>query len=162
MTSTALHWSAADLKAHEEMEETPMQSSQTTTVSGGMLWAGRIAGALAVLFLLFDGVVKLLMLPLAVEATAQLGYPAGSVLAIGLIELVCLVLYVIPRTSILGAILLTGYLGGAVATHVRIGSPLLTHVLFPVYVALLVWGALFLHDGRVRALIPLRAQRPRS
>jgi hypothetical protein len=76
---------------------------------------------------------------------------------IGLLELVCLVLYVIPRTSVLGAILLTGYLGGAVATHVRVGSPMLTHVLFPIYVAALVWGGLFLREARLRALVPLRS-----
>ena len=90
------------------------------------------------------------------ESFGQLGYPVSLALGIGAVELACLVLYVIPRTSVLGAILLTGYLGGAVATHVRVGSPLLTHVLFPIYVAALVWGGLFLREGRLRALVPLR------
>jgi DoxX-like family len=130
-----------------------MESGSATT---GRLWTGRTIGILAVLFLLFDSVVKLLTLPLAVEGTARLGYPESLVFWIGVIELVCLAVYVTPRTAVLGAILLTGYLGGAVATHMRIASPLSSHVLFPVYVALLVWGALFLRDGRLRALIPLR------
>jgi DoxX-like protein len=111
---------------------------------------------LAVLFLLFDSLIKVMKLDLAVEGTTALGYPATVVRGIGIIELVCLVLYVIPRTSVFGAILLTGYLGGAIATHVRVGSPLLTHTLFPIYVALLIWGGLFLRDDRLRALIPLR------
>jgi hypothetical protein len=131
-------------------------ATDTTAVAPGRLWTGRIVGALAVLFLLFDTVIKLLRLPLAVEGTAQLGYPERLVLWIGIIELVCVAVYVTPRTAVLGAILLTGYLGGAVATHVRIGSPLLSHVLFPVYVGLLVWGSLFLRDGRLRTLVPLR------
>jgi hypothetical protein len=92
-----------------------------------------------------------------VESFGRLGYPVSVSVGIGLLELVCLVLYVIPRTSVLGAILLTGYLGGAVATHVRVGSPMLTHVLFPIYVAALVWGGLFLREARLRALVPLRS-----
>ncbi|MGI9040637.1 MAG: DoxX family protein [Gemmatimonadales bacterium] len=112
----------------------------------------------AVLFLLFDSVIKVMRVAPAVEGTVQLGYPATAVLGIGIIQLVCLVTYVLPRTAVLGAILLTGYLGGAVATHVRIGSPLLTHILFPVYVAVLIWGGLYLRDERLRALVPLRRQ----
>jgi hypothetical protein len=118
--------------------------------------AGHIVGALAVLFLLFDSVIKLLMLPAAVEGTANLGYPASVVFALGLVELACIIAYLVPRTSVLGAILLTGYLGGAIATHVRVGSPLFTHVLFPIYVAAAVWGSLYLRDSRVRALIAPR------
>lgn len=131
-------------------------ASRAARVSPGRLWAGRIAGGLAILFLLFDTIIKVLRLPAAVEGTVRLGYPESAVLGIGIIELVCLVAYVIPRTSILGAILLTGYLGGAVATHVRIGSPLLSHTLFPIYVGLLVWGALVLRDDRLRTLLPLQ------
>ena len=85
-----------------------------------------------------------------------LGYPAASVHWIGIIELVCLVLYLVPRTSVLGGLLLTGYLGGAIASHVRISSPLFTHTLFPVYVALVLWGGLYLREKRLRALVPLR------
>jgi hypothetical protein len=91
-----------------------------------------------------------------VEGTTELGYPESVVVGIGIIELVCLVVYLIPRTTVLGAVLLTGYFGGAIASHVRIGSPLFTHVLFPIYVAVLIWGGLFLREGRLRALIPLR------
>jgi hypothetical protein len=91
-----------------------------------------------------------------VEAFEHLGYPVSLALGIGILELVCIVVYVIPRTSILGAILLTGYLGGAVATHVRIGSPLFSHVFFPIYLGALVWGGLLLREERLRALIPFR------
>ena len=120
---------------------------------------GRACSGLAVLFLVFDTTLKVLRLGPAVEGTAALGYPASSVQLIGLIELVSLGLYVVPRTSVLGALLLTGYLGGAVASHVRIGSPLLTHVLFPVYVALLLWGGLYLREKRLQTLVPLRGER---
>lgn len=133
-----------------------MQSlTQTVPVSIKMLWAGRIISALAILFLIFDGVIKVIQHPEAVEPTMQLGYPAGLVIGIGLIELVCLAVYVIPQTSILGAILLTGYLGGAVATQVRAGSNLFS-VVFPVIIGALIWGGLWLRDDRLRALIPLR------
>ncbi len=134
-----------------------MQSNvQTAPVPKKRLWAGRIISALSVLFLLFDSIGKLLKLAPVLEGTTRLGYPESVILGIGIVELVCLVVYVIPRTSILGAVLLTGYLGGAVATHVRIGSPLFTHILFPVYIGVLVWGGLFLRDDPLRALIPLR------
>lgn len=118
--------------------------------------AGHIINAVPVLFLLFDSVIKLLTIDPVVESFGQLGYPATLALGIGIVELACLALYVIPHTSVLGAILLTGYLGGAVATHVRVGSPLFTHALFPIYVAALLWGGLYLHDNRLRALVPLR------
>jgi hypothetical protein len=122
-------------------------------VPSARLWAGRIIFALVVLFLLFDIVGKLLAVPPVVEGTIQLGYPGNLVRVIGFILLACLVVYVVPRTSVFGAVLLTGYLGGAVATQVRVGSPVFTHILFPIYVAVLTWGALYLRDGRVRALI---------
>jgi hypothetical protein len=125
-------------------------------VSRARLSGGHIVSAIPVLFLLFDSVIKFTAMEPVVESFRQLGYPVSLGLGIGVIELVCLVIYVIPRTSVLGAILLTGYLGGAVATHVRVGSPLLTHILFPIYVAALLWGGLFLREGRLQALIPLR------
>ena len=128
----------------------------TTSPLAKTLWIGRVLSALAVLFLLFDSVVKLLQLPVAMDGTTQLGYPGSVVFGIGLVELVCLVLYVIPQTSVFGAILFTGYLGGAIATHVRIASPLFTHILFPIYVALLIWGGLYARDERLRSLIPIR------
>lgn len=125
-----------------------------------MIWAGRIMSGLVALFLLFDSVIKLVKLPIAVEGTTQLGYPEHTVVGIGVVLLVCLVVYLIPRTAIVGAILLTGYLGGAIATHVRVGSPLFSHVLFPIYVALLVWGGVFLRCLRLRALIPVQRSEP--
>ena len=118
-----------------------------------MLWTGRTLSALAALFLLLDATVKVLAVPGAVEATSQLGYPASLLVTLGIIELACLALYLIPRTAVLGAVLWTGYLGGAVATHLRVGHPLLSHTLFPIYVAVLLWAGLALRDRRVRALI---------
>ena len=112
--------------------------------------------ALAALFLTFDVIMKVLRLRPAMEGTVALGYPEHTVAAIGAIELVCLALYLVPRTAALGAVVMTGYLGGAVATHVRIGSPLLTHTLFPIGVAALLWAGLYLREPRLRALMPFR------
>jgi DoxX-like family len=108
------------------------------------------------LFLTFDTVLKVLQLGPAVKATTDLGYPAARVLPIGIVEMVCLALYVVPRTSVLGAILLTGYLGGAIATHVRAGSPMFSHTLFPLYVALMLWGGLYVREPRLAELLPFR------
>jgi hypothetical protein len=115
-------------------------------------WAGRIISALAILFLAFDAIIKALNLPPAVEATTQLGYPASLVVGIGVLELACLAVYIIPRTSALGAILLTGYLGGAIATQVRAAAPLFP-VVFPVIIGVLIWGGLFVRNERLRALM---------
>jgi hypothetical protein len=133
-----------------------LSDAHTAPVSKGRLWAGRVISALPALFLLMDGVMKLIKPDFVVQATVQLGYPESVILGLGVVLLVCTVLYLIPGTSVLGAILLTGYLGGAVATQVRIGNPLFSHTLFPVYIAVLVWGGLFLRDARLGALIPLR------
>ena len=131
-----------------------MQSAtQTAPVSKKMLWAGRIISALPVLLLLFSGAMKLVKPAPVVQAFAHLGYPESLALRIGILELACTVVYVIPRTSVLGAILMTAYLGGATATHVRVGEPFY----FPVIFGVLVWGGLFLRDDRLRALIPLRS-----
>ena len=111
---------------------------------------------IAILFLLMDGAMKLVKPAVVVEATVALGYSESVIVPLGIVLLTCVALYAIPATSVLGAILLTGYLGGAIATHVRVGNPLFSHTLFPIYVALLVWGGLFFRDERVRALIPLR------
>jgi len=127
-----------------------------STASKGKLWSARIMQGIAVVFLLWDTGIKLARESHAVEGTIQLGYPDSSVVTIGIIELTCLILYLIPRTSIFGAILMTGYLGGAVATHLRLGNPLFSHILFSVYVAILLWGGVYLRDERLRALIPLR------
>jgi len=130
-----------------------MQSgAQTAPVSKKVLWAGRIASAVPVLMLLFSGGMKLVKPAFVVEEFARLGYAERLALGIGILEVVCAVVYAIPRTSVLGAILLTGYLGGATTTHVRIGDPFFG----PIVVGLLVWGGLFLRDDRLRALVPLR------
>jgi hypothetical protein len=130
----------------------------TAAASRKALWAGRIPSGIAVAFLLFDGAIKLLKVAPAVAGTVQLGYPVGVIRTIGVIELICLAIYLIPRTAVLGAILWTGYLGGAIATHLRVGSPLLSHTLFPIYIALLLWGGLYIRERGLRSLIPLRRQ----
>lgn len=119
-------------------------------------WGGRLLRGLAILFLAMDGVMKLLRPAAVLKSFDDLGFPAGTVVPIGIVLLVCVALYTLPRTRALGAILLTGYLGGAVATHVHAGSPLFTHTLFPVYVGVLIWAGAFLGDLRLRALLPLR------
>lgn len=127
----------------------------TQPTSKSALWAGRIMTTLVVLFLIFDCTIKLLNLPVAVDGTVILGYPASVVVPLGILQLICLLIYLLPQTSVLGAILITGYLGGAIATHVRLGNPLFSHILFPVYVGLMIWGGLYLRNQRLRRLIPL-------
>lgn len=127
-------------------------NATTSTSSKGSLWAGRIISALPVLFLLVDGVMKLVKPAAVVEATVQLGYPESVITGIGLVLLACTILYLIPRTAVLGAVLLTGYLGGAVATHVRVGGPLFP-IIFPVILGAMLWVGLYLRDERVRSLV---------
>jgi len=129
---------------------------QTASVSKKALWAGRVISALPGLFLLMDGVMKLVKPAPVVEATVRLGYPESVILGLGIVLLACTILYLIPSTSVLGAILLTGYLGGAVATHVRVGEGLFP-VSFPVILGVLIWLGLYLRDERLRALVPLRS-----
>jgi hypothetical protein len=119
-------------------------------------WPGIVLSGLVILFMLMDVTIKLLQLPIAVDAGEQLGWPAASVFPLGIVLLICTALYAFPRTSVLGAILLTAYLGGAVAAHARIGSPILSHTLFGVYLGVILWGGLYLRNGRLRALIPYR------
>jgi hypothetical protein len=121
------------------------------------LWTGRIISGFAVLFLIFDGSIKLFKPRVVLEATAQLGFPTSTIVAIGLLLLACTALYVIPRTAALGAVLLTGYLGGAVAAHVRVQNPMF-ETIFPILVGSLVWIGIYLRDERVRALISGREQ----
>ena len=137
---------------------TSSRTQGSTTISPKRRWTARVLGGLPVAFLLFDATVKLLRLPPAVTATVQLGYPASVLVGLGLVELACILAYVAPATSVLGAVLLTGYLGGAVASHVRLGDPLFTHVLFPTYVAALIWGSLALR-GRLGAVLPFARTR---
>jgi hypothetical protein len=133
-----------------------MQSDEPI-VSKKRLWAGRIMSGIVVLFLIFDGVTKLMTIQPVVDGMRKLGYPVSLAPVIGAIVLICVVLYVIPRTAPLGAIVLTGFLGGAVASQLRIGMPLLGYTLFPIYLAALAWGGIYLRDGRVRALLAPRA-----
>ncbi|MER8829752.1 DoxX family protein [Mesorhizobium sp. M0938] len=133
-----------------------MTISQTASVTPGALWAGRGLSTLIVLFMIFDGVIKLPPLDIVTQTMVQLGWPADPNVSrmLGVIGLVSTALYAVPRTSMLGAILLTAYLGSAIAPHIRIGSPLFSHTLFGVYLGFMLWGGLFLRDPRVRALIP--------
>jgi hypothetical protein len=146
------HASAAKPRGREKLTSSVVPA-QTSAVTKKRLAAGYVITSLVVLFMIVDTVMKVLQLPPAVQATIELGYPAQTVLWIGLIELICVGLYILPRTSVLGAILLTGYLGGAIATHVRVGNPLLSHALFPIYIGIMVWGGLYLRETRLRDLL---------
>ena len=129
---------------------------QSDTPPRKRLWIGRTLSAIAVLFLIFDGVIHIMVIAPVVESFNQLGYPVDLALPLGIIEILCLALYLIPTTSILGAVLLTGYLGGAIATQLRVGAPLLSTTLFPIYIGIMFWGGLFLRDARLHSLFPLR------
>ena len=133
-----------------------LPTSEAKPVRANAVKIGRVLSTLPVLFLVFDVGIKLSGVPAVAESMTQLGWPLSAVTGVAILELICLALYLIPRTSVLGVVLLTGYLGGAIATHVRVGNPLFSHVLFPVYVAALLWGGLYLRDARLRALLPLR------
>ena len=132
--------------------------AETAPVSKPALWMGRVLSGLVIVFMLFDGAIKLVPWPVVTETMDRIGYGSSESLAraLGVITVACTVLYAVPPTSILGAILLTGYLGGAMTSHVRIGSPLFSHTLFGFYLGLMVWGGLWLRDRRLRTLIPLR------
>jgi hypothetical protein len=133
-------------------------TAEKALVSKPALWLGRVLSGLVILFMLFDGAIKLVPWPVVTETMDRIGYGSSETLArsLGIITIVCTVLYTIPPTSILGAILLTGYLGGAMASHLRIGSPLFSHILFGFYLGLMVWGGLWLRDKSLRASIPFR------
>lgn len=130
------------------------RASSVQPASGTARWAGLILSGLVIVFLLIDGAIKLVPLDVVIETSAELGLGAHLARPLGIITLACTILYAIPRTSVLGAILLTAYMGGAIATHVRVGSPLFSHTLFGVYLGLMIWGGLYLRDERLRALIP--------
>ena len=132
--------------------------SQVAT-SRTMLWTGRVLSTLPVLFLLLDAVMKFAKPRVVVEGTVKLGYAETVITPLGIVLLVSTLLYALPQTAVLGAILLTGYLGGAVATHVRVGDPLFSHILFPTYLGALLWLGLVLRDARLRALLPFRTAR---
>ena len=128
---------------------------QPAPASKGIVWAGRVMSTLPALFLLVDGVMKLMKPAIVVESTVQLGYPQGVITGLGIVLLACTILYLIPRTSVLGAILVTGYLGGAVATHVRVEDGLFP-IFFPIILSVLLWAGLVLRDAQLRAFLPLR------
>jgi DoxX-like family len=144
---------------HQSFKEKAMSTiAETVPVSKPARWLGRVLSGLVILFLLLDGAIKLVPWPVVTETMDRMGYGSSESLArtLGAITIACTVLYAIPPTSILGAILLTGYLGGAMASHMRIGSPLFSHLLFGFYLGLMLWGGLWLRNGSLRALIPLR------
>jgi hypothetical protein len=130
--------------------------AETVPVSKSARLLGRILSGLVIVFLLLDGAIKLVPWPVVTETMDKMGYGSSESFArsLGIVTIVCTVLYSIPPTSILGAILVTGYLGGAIASHVRIGSPLFSHTLFGLYLGLMVWGGLWLRDRNLRSLLP--------
>lgn len=130
-------------------------TAQSAPVSKASLWTGRAISGLVVLFMIFDGVTKVMKVQQVIEATVRIGFPVSTVVGIGITLLICVALYVIPRTSVLGAILLTGYLGGATAANVRAESPIMNTV-FALAFGVLTWLGLYLREQRLRALVPLR------
>jgi hypothetical protein len=130
----------------------------TASSSKGARWTGTAMSGLVILFLLFDGGIKLVPLEIVTQTSGEIGLPTDASFArlLGILTLIGVALYTVPRTAVLGAILLTGYMGGAIATHLRIDSPLFSHTLFGVYLGLLIWGGLYLREPRLRALIPFR------
>jgi hypothetical protein len=135
----------------------PLVSTRTTPKTSAR-WAGRILSGLPVAFLIFDAVLKFVHPAFVTEASARIGFPDHLTLTLGVILSACVALYVVPRTAVLGAVLLTGYLGGAVAIHLRIGDPLASHTLFPIYFGVMLWAGLYLRDARVRALVKRQAR----
>ena len=125
-------------------------------ISGKRLWTGRVLSGLVVLFLLMDAVMKLIKPAAVLKAQAELGWPDEITVATGVVLLICTVLYAVPRTAVLGAVLLTGYLGGAVAVQWRVGHPLFAETLFPVYMGILLWAGLCIRDAELCEMIPLR------
>ncbi|QYR19664.1 DoxX family protein [Paenibacillus sp. sptzw28] len=128
----------------------------TKTMSRSRLWTAGIMSGLVILFMLFDSVMKFMKPEPVVEGTLALGYAEHHIVVIGVLGLLSTILYAIPRTSVLGAVLLTGYFGGAIATHIRMDNPLFSHTLFPVYIAILTWGGIWLRNDKVRRLFPLQ------
>lgn len=120
------------------------------------VWAGRIMSGLVIAFLVFDGAIKLIPLDVVISTSRELGIPVEFARMLGVLTLICTLLYAFPATSVLGAIVLTGYLGGSIYVHLRAGSPLFSHTLFGLYLGLLIWGGLYLRDERIRALIPFQ------
>ena len=140
--------------AHDTVRSS--STSRPSLPSRRSVIAGRVLTGIVALLLALDAGVKLVRAKAAVEGSVQLGFTPEQVFVIGVIAVVCLVLYLIPRTAPIGAVLWTGYFGGAIVTHFRLGNPLFTHILFPIYVSILIWGSLYLRDPRVRVLVGKR------
>ena len=137
-------------------QSNPPMAGSLASPSKPAIWAGRIISGFITVFMIFDGVIHILKPAPVVEAFAKLNFPLRFAIPLAVIELFCLLLYAIPRTAILGAILLTGYYGGAVAIQLPTGNSLFGEILFPVYFGILLWAGIYLRDERLRALIPLR------
>jgi hypothetical protein len=135
---------------------TTVNTSPALKISKGRLWTARVMGGIVIAFMLMDGIFKFVPNEEAMSATMDLGYKAHHLPILGTLGLTTILLFAIPRTQILGAILLTAYFGGAIATHVRVDNPLFSHILFPVYLALLMWGSVWLRSERLRELVPFR------
>ena len=131
----------------------------THQISKGRLWTSRIMSGIVILFMLFDSIFKLIKPVPVVEGTLELGYAEHHIIVMGILGLLSILLYAIPRTSVLGVVLLTGYFGGVIATHLRLDNPLFSHILFPVYLAVLAWGGLWLRNETLRTLFPLRQEK---
>ena len=147
-----------NVQASQSSHEARPAVADKTPVSRPARWLGRVLSGLVILFMLFDGAIKLVPWPIVTETMDRIGYGSSEALArsLGVVTVVCTILYAIPPTSIVGAILLSGYLGGAMASHLRIGSPLFSHTLFGFYLGLMVWGGLWLRDRKLWALVPWR------
>jgi len=148
--------STQSISIQQTLETTAMPTSQPS-ISNKQLWVGRILSGLPAAFMLLDGAMKLFKPAPVIKATVQLGYPESVIVGLGIVLLASTVLYLIPRTALLGAVLLTGYLGGAVASNVRAGTPLF-NITFPVFIGVLVWGGLWFRDHRLRELLPFRRE----
>lgn len=130
---------------------------ERVAISKSRLWTGRIMSGFVVLFMLFDAIIKFLKLPDVIQNTVnELGYQEHHILIHGLLALIPTILYAIPRTSVLGAVLLTAHLGGAIASHLRVDNPLFSHMLFPVYVGIIMWAGLWLRDEKLSAILPVK------
>lgn len=156
MQSARLEATLLSPQLGDDRSSQPRSSATVARASSKLqLWTGRTLSSLAVLFLLFDSVIKLAEIEPVLKGTVELGYPVSVAFKLGVVLLACTVLYAVPRTAAFGALFLTGYLGGAVATHVRVEHPLFSHTLFPIYLALFIWAGLVLRDRRVRAAFGL-------
>ncbi|MDN4072922.1 DoxX family protein [Fictibacillus terranigra] len=129
------------------------------SISKSRLWTARVMSGLVTLFMLFDGITKLLKLSVSVDGMVEMGFAEHHVITIGILALLSTILYALPQTSVLGAIILTGFFGGVIATHIRLDNPLFSHTLFPVYLAVLTWGGIYLRDKRLQIIFPIKQRR---